>query len=83
MLPIVALWFHRAITAYSEYEGNCGLLGRGYVCTPVQYIEESLTSVFVFPVLAFWSVFWIIVVAVLAFLLGQLQNGRKDPSIRI
>jgi hypothetical protein len=58
-------------------------LDRGWPCIRTQYIEYSLMNGFVFPVLAIWSISWLLFVGLLALLFRRFWKERTDQSIAI
>jgi hypothetical protein len=60
---MAGLWIHQGLQAAHNYVGTCGLLDAGWACSKAQYVEFTLLSAFVFPLLAAVGIGWLIVVA--------------------
>jgi len=83
VVPVAGLWAYSALRFYADYGGTCGLLDAGWPCTRAQYVEYSLTSVFVLPTLTLWSCAWAIVVSVVALLVRRISQRRGARSVSI
>jgi hypothetical protein len=73
-VPIVALWTYQGLKALHDYQGSCGLLDAGWACSKAQYVEYTLSSVFVFPFLAAVSIGWLIVVTLAALICSRQRK---------
>jgi hypothetical protein len=76
----MALWTYEGLQALHEYEGTCGLLDAGWACSKAQYVEYTLSSVFVFPFLAAVSIGWFIAVAIAAWTYSRLRQRRRSTQ---
>jgi len=80
MAPIIGFVMLEAWLVADRYNGHCGLLDAGWVCSKSEYIWYSFLNPLVLPVLLIYSVAWLIVVGIVAAVVQVFRRRQRATT---
>lgn len=78
--PIIGFLMIEAWLLADGYDGHCGLLDAGWVCSKTEYIWYSLFNPLVVPILFIYSVGWLMFVGIIATVVRIFRGRQRNAT---